>query len=352
MTEGAAEPSTGKRPTGLRRGFALFLVGLFLMVGAVSGLTGLLLGDLAWGADLFNHFWFHYAVLFLATTLLLALLRGRRLLVLSVLMLGLSVWQVWPMLDTGHNGRYEADADEPVLRLLHFNVNSTSGDPAAVAAYLRGQDADVVFLQEISQAWLDALEGQTGPYRLVLAEPRTDNFGIACFIREDQDRVRVSVGPSRIVDQTGGLAQVPAIELVLEVEHLFGPDAPRLVVPVLSLHTLPPVSKGYTEARDAQMAAAGVWAKAAGDHAIVIGDLNATPWSGPFDRLLESGGLYNSQIGFGRQTTWPAGLPSAVGIPIDHCLHGRGWRTIEREVGPACGSDHRALEVVLRQSGC
>jgi endonuclease/exonuclease/phosphatase (EEP) superfamily protein YafD len=35
-------------------------------------------------------------------------------------------------------------------------------------------------------------------------------------------------------------------------------------------------------------------------------------------------------------------------IPLDHCLHSAGLATIAREIGPASGSNHFPLLVVLR----
>ena len=81
---------------------------------------------------------------------------------------------------------------------------------------------------------------------------------------------------------------------------------------------------------------------------MVIGDLNATPWSVDFRHLEEAGGLINSQRGHGIQPTYPA-FPLAwpMRIAIDHCLHSYNLATLERRVGPALGSDHLPIEVVL-----
>jgi endonuclease/exonuclease/phosphatase (EEP) superfamily protein YafD len=88
---------------------------------------------------------------------------------------------------------------------------------------------------------------------------------------------------------------------------------------------------------------------------IVIGDLNATPWSYAFSRLLRDADLIDSTRGFGVQPTWRTrygpvgGMPAwPLQIPIDHCLHSAGLATIAREIGPACGSNHFPLLVVLR----
>ena len=87
---------------------------------------------------------------------------------------------------------------------------------------------------------------------------------------------------------------------------------------------------------------AAQWAKSQANAAIIIGDLNATPWS------------VNSQLGRGPGMTWPAGAfgdtPLTM-IPIDHCLHTADLETIARQTGPSLGSDHRALRVTLAVKG-
>jgi endonuclease/exonuclease/phosphatase (EEP) superfamily protein YafD len=77
---------------------------------------------------------------------------------------------------------------------------------------------------------------------------------------------------------------------------------------------------------------------------VVLGDLNASPWSTDF-RLLLDAGLLDSERGFGPQGTFPAGW--AVQLPIDHCLHDPALVTTAREVGADLGSDHRPLLVEL-----
>ena len=63
------------------------------------------------------------------------------------------------------------------------------------------------------------------------------------------------------------------------------------------------------------------------------------------------GGLINSQRGFGVQATWPVAGGFAPRIPLDHCLHSPDLATVDRRMGPAVGSDHLPLVVVLDTSG-
>jgi endonuclease/exonuclease/phosphatase (EEP) superfamily protein YafD len=67
--------------------------------------------------------------------------------------------------------------------------------------------------------------------------------------------------------------------------------------------------------------------------------------------LEDSGGLRNSQIGFGLQPTFPASSIGVLRVPIDHLLHSQDLRVRDRRLGPALGSDHFSLIVDLEYAG-
>lgn len=79
---------------------------------------------------------------------------------------------------------------------------------------------------------------------------------------------------------------------------------------------------------------------------VLLGDLNTSPWSFFFRRLLEQSGLRDSAKGYGVQPTWPSFFRPAR-IPIDHCLHSPDMVVTDRRVGEAFGSDHLPLIVEL-----
>lgn len=103
-------------------------------------------------------------------------------------------------------------------------------------------------------------------------------------------------------------------------------------------------------AGDALLAWIADWAARQTDPVVVLGDLNATPWSHAFRSLVDEAGLVNSLRGRGLQPSCPAPL-GLLGIPIDHLLHSPALATVERERGPAFGSDHRMLHVRLAWVG-
>ena len=77
---------------------------------------------------------------------------------------------------------------------------------------------------------------------------------------------------------------------------------------------------------------------------ILLGDINATPFSFRYQRALDITKLQDSNSGFGYQPTWPAQLPL---IPIDHCFMSRNLVATTRKVGSNISSDHLPLYVEI-----
>ncbi len=87
---------------------------------------------------------------------------------------------------------------------------------------------------------------------------------------------------------------------------------------------------------------------ARGQPTLVVGDLNAMPWSRPLRSLREVTGLVDSLRGRGVQPSWPAEMPWIGRITIDHVLHSTHLVTEERALGGFVGSDHRPAYAQLR----
>ena len=63
--------------------------------------------------------------------------------------------------------------------------------------------------------------------------------------------------------------------------------------------------------------------------------------------VFDAAGTHDSGKRRGFQSTWRRRDP-VFSLPLDHVLHGPGLETIDRWIGPALGSDHRAVVVTLR----
>jgi len=216
------------------------------------------------------------------------------------------------------------------FRVATCNVNTRSGSPEKVAAWIAREDFDLLVLQEIDVRWLAELSDVLERYPHQSFRPRDDNFGIGLFSRFPLEETE-----THYLDSAG----VPTLSAWI--------SAPGGRIHVLATHPVPPIAP--EQARQHAQHLAGIPDILSPDEPVLLlGDLNATPWGHAFRSLLSRTRLRDSALGFGIQPTWPS-PPSLFGIPIDHCLHTPELSIHSREVGPDVGSDHLplALEVSL-----
>lgn len=127
---------------------------------------------------------------------------------------------------------------------------------------------------EVNARWMSALDALRTNYPQVIAEPREDNFGIALFSR-------LPLTNSEVVEF--GPGEVPSITTTLE--------AGGQKVFLLGTHPLPPGSAENARLRNEQFREIATRIRRGARPAIVLGDLNSTPWSPYFDDLLRESGL-------------------------------------------------------------
>lgn len=302
-----------------------------------------------WSLELFVHFRFQYLIAAAGLGLVAGFLRMWPQLALAV---ALGIWQaiyVGPLFVGGT----AIDGDARRVRIIHANVLSSNEDYEALRTFVDEQEPDLVLLQEITEPWIETARSIEG-YTVALASPRTDNFGLAILHRDgdagaDGDGGDDGAGEAGSARLTLGQPWVEEIEfgtstLPMAVQPL---TLDGVEVAILSVHTLPPAGGRMARRRNEQLQWVSDWAgrmREQGVRPVVVGDLNITPFSPHFRRLLRSGELDNSQRGFGYQATWGAW---PVRIPIDHALVDGDLVVVHREVGPHIGSDHRPLIVDL-----
>lgn len=288
------------------------------------------LGRTFWIFDLAAALRVQYALGFLILVVLFAAVRRRWPLAVSVLGLLANLALIVPLY---FGGPGEIDADAPVLRVMFLNTQIRGADVNELIEDLSSGEPDLVFLSAATDAWADVLEAAPIPYDLAFRRPPGVDVELLVLARK-------GVTVETFIEDFGAGGRDTAVQAVS-----FG-DTP---VQVLAMHPVSPVTPKRVEAHSEQLAAIASWARAQDDPVVVLGDLNATPWSAGFRRLLEEGELANSQKGFGIQASWPAFL-GPLGIPIDHALYSDGLITVERFLGSGYGSEHRSLHVTFALS--
>ena len=296
------------------------------MLCGVATLTGFL-GKLWWLLELTSHFPLHLAVASGLFTGIWALKRRWRWTFFSGVVTTINSLLVLALFRPVNQ---PAPASGQQLRLVSVNVHTANPHIELVLDFLQKVDADVVLLMEVDQRWMDALASLSNRYPEIIAEPRSDNFGIALLNR-------VAATNSAVIYL--GEDEVPTIRTTLLINGQ--------TVTLLGTHPLPPGSAEYSRLRNDQLRAIAAKVRESSAPTIVLGDLNATPWSPYFRELLRASGLRNTSQGRGLHGSWPAGLP--VGrIPLDHCLVSPSLHVLDRQLGPEVGSDHLPVVIDLQ----
>lgn len=299
------------------------LLGALGFVAAIISLAGFL-GALAWWLEILSHFRVQYALCFLLLGSVFALGRKGRL---AAGALALALVNALLVLLFRLPPAPPPPASTPVFRAMLINVNSYSGNPAAVGAAITQASPDFLVLEEISDRWLHALAPALETYPFRKTAPRHDNFGIGLFSRHPIESARIV---------PFGLMDIPSIF----AESRIGTR--RLAI--VATHPMPPGDALLAEERNRHLDwIAGEITSLPGP-VLLLGDLNTTPWSPVYRRFARNCGLKNSAQGRSIRPTWPAFLP-LLWIPLDHVMHSPGIAIHAHQVGPDVGSDHLPVRV-------
>lgn len=290
---------------------AAILPALFFLLG--------FLGRQYWLLDLFSHFRAQYAAALLLCGLAFLLLRQGKSAGASLLA-GLVVLATFLPLKPAA----PAAPGSPRMKLISYNVNTANPRQEDVLRFLETEDADVVFLMEVNEAWMKALRPLEGRYPHRIESTREDNFGIALYSKK----------PFEGGEQSFGDYELPWADITLAGWR------------ILAVHPMPPSSAEHSAMRNAQLLEAAALLKGH-PRSILCGDLNLTPYSPWFREIQKRGDLQNFSPPF--SPTWMRHYP-LFAIPIDHVLTGPGLTILSRRVGPALGSDHNALVVGIAET--
>ncbi len=301
------------------------LAGLASAAGLVVILSSLIgfFGPLWWFFDLFSHF----RVQYLLTLLLLI-----PVLAYSGRWTWVGVLTAFAILNLGtiapfYAGVGSAQATPPGYRALLINVEAKNDRHVAVRDLVRRVNPDLLVLLETTQAWLDALEPLHDRYPYRVQQAREGHFGIALFSRfplHDHEVIAI------------GRPDSPTIRARVHLHDR------RLTV--IATHPLPPIGGRQSRTRNQQLAGLPGLVTDQSAPVLLLGDLNVSPWSSHFRRLLEDSGLHDSSAGRGVYPTWPVHMPMFL-IPIDHVLHSADLMILDKHTGTSVGSDHYPVVV-------
>jgi endonuclease/exonuclease/phosphatase (EEP) superfamily protein YafD len=291
------------------------------------------LGRWIWWLDVLANFRAQYVVGLAVLGLIVVLSRWRKT---GYAVLGVALVNLLVVLPLYLGSPAKATVEASAIRVMSFNLLSTNERYPEVIEYIEGVDPDLILLHEASRPWEVAMEAAELDYQII--RPRSEDliFGTLVLVKGDAVEA-VSYGFAA--------SSARAVELT------YTPEGWTTTLSILGTHPLAPTDRERADLRDAQLGFAGEWASDRNGAVIVVGDFNATPWSWPFRRLMDSADLQNSQKGFGLQPTFSAESNLLLRVPIDHLLHSPALEVTDRDLGPRLGSDHFPLLVDLQLAG-
>ncbi|MFO1427707.1 MAG: endonuclease/exonuclease/phosphatase family protein [Steroidobacteraceae bacterium] len=292
----------------------------------------------AWIGELLVHFRLQYLAIALGAALVLALRRAWRGLAVAIVAALLDLAPAWdyfappraapvPELASAGATSFAADAHAPVtLRIGSANVFFMNHAHAKVLAWVRRARPEVVVFIEVTPEWRAALAPLAAEYPYeVFASDRSHH---AVLLR--------SRWP---LEAPGPLAGdgVQRAALLVDVVKQGAP------LRIAAMHAAWPVTPAQASLRATDFAVLAQAARQRGARPFVaVGDLNCSPFSPQFARLLADGGLRRAAQGRGWLPTWPTFLPP-VGIQIDHALLSPEVQLRGFALGSGTGSDHRPI---------
>ena len=224
-------------------------------------------------------------------------------------------------------------ATTPELKIGQLNIRYHNPHAARIFASLVEDDFDLLAISEIADHRVGELAQLSAHYPYSLGSNSLQGYS--------QGHVLLSKWPlQNAIIHDLGYAGGKIIEARLALPHL---DEP---VRILALHPGAPRSNQLWRMRNATLSfVADLVADSDLAHQIVVGDLNVSPWSPVFKRLLKRAELINTGVGFGYHPTWAQFNQNAVsrwlsGAYIDHCLTTTAFALRGKQTRVVPGSDH------------
>ena len=302
------------------------LTGLLSAAGSIVCASTLLgfAGKFWWVFDLFSHFRVQY-FLAISVILVLLLIAGKyRTCAAFGLCAAINLVCILP---------YYLPADDPAagdsytLRAISINVNTANRSYDSVKRFISENNPDFLLLMEVNSDWVNALRPIESLFPYHRYESREDNFGIALYSKLPYSKCEIIYLGDSGVPSVAGEFQIGDQRLTL-----------------IGTHPLPPINQEYSRLRNNQVDAIAKYLSSISGPKMLLGDLNMSPWSYHFYRLLDKTALKDSSRGRGLYFTWPANQV-LLRIPIDVCLVSEEIGIKNRMVGPDVGSDHFPLIV-------
>ena len=305
-------------------GFGIVTVGVVATIATILGFFGSAL----WLFDFMANYRAHLAVILVIVALVYALLFSKAMGLIFAAVALVNILVILPL----YTDSPAAAADEEAgLTIVSFNVAQRASLRDATFGWLDSVEPDLVVLADATEPWV-AAEEFADRYTSQIDLPPDRTYGITVYSDEAVAAELIRVSSARDY----------AVRIETSID-----DRP---IVVYAVQTRSATNAGDAALRDEYLTDIARLAKAETLPTVVVGDLEASPWSHAFRYLESEADLTNSLRGYGIQATWPADSWAFLRIPLDHLLHSSELTTVDRYMGPSLGVEHRPIVVRVAES--
>ena len=230
----------------------------------------------------------------------------------------------------------QAPPGPTTISLLTYNVLGTNSQQQPIVELMNSIQADITVIIEYSNRWIEPL----APYKESnldhLEAPRWHGFGIAVFSQFELQHKKVEMLSKTVSDFPFLLAEVVVDHqrIILAAGHFLAPINPaKMEIRNQQIDSAIRLIDRYRNGRDLPV--------------IVVGDMNAVPWSPFIKDLAYELDLRDSRRGYPYQGSWPNDN-NLLRIPIDNSFVSKHIHVHRRELLSCYSSDH--LPVMLEFS--
>lgn len=311
----------------------------FFGIGILATLLtfGSLLGQFHWTLDVLSHFHIQYTVLLLLAMPILLLIPGRRwrgLILLPALLVNLFLVAPFFIEDQPATALATTRTAVP-LRVMVMNISTSNAGYPQVVELIREREPDIIFLSEVRADLVTLLQAELGNlYPVQHTEPSRFTLGVAILARD----------PTVTIQTVSADADIGRMRRRYLRADFLWEGSP---VTLAGIHPLPPMRGEWAAVRNREIGLMGQLANATENPFILVGDLNASPWSVAMRALLAETDLRYAADGDGIWPTWHLGQRFAgplLGAPLDHILVSPAWTVVDYTESGDIGSDHVPLQ--------
>jgi len=275
--------------------------------------------------ELLSHFVYIYVVILILLCLVAEMQNARLALVIATCALAVNVARFavdWVPVSNDITSSYGR------VKIIEFNCyGPRNKKPTEIGKIAREEKADIICFCEVEGKWNKAIAANFPDYPFKSVFPY--NCGIAVVSKIPIEKSQTLIAQYE---------QRPRMLITFRLK-----DGRKLSI--LLAHPTIPMRKDRFEGRNREFELYAQDLAPVKGPRMIVGDLNCTPWSYYFEKLLKDTGLKDSEKGFGLQPSWPTVYKVPPFLPIDHFLVSPDIQVISRKIEREAGSDHRPVMI-------